>query len=225
MKYPSVEKLLSFKLFLLIFGALVLARCCVIKQNITTHLALHVLAYSQKSKEFKLCSLTVPSFRGLPMLVETANNSDVKTANLRLARGTVSYLRREIEKPRTIVISKRKPAPFEQQRVSVPIEEQEQKCLSVCAIRCRECVKRVLLFPRLERKTQAANDVRPSAHMMWHEQRTGVTCSTRVPGVFATFCGQKVEKERLQNEYTIKEVRLKTAEEYYPPAMQALLSP
>ena len=53
------------------------------------------------------------------------------------------------------VISKRNPAPFEQQRVSVPIEEQEQKCLSVCAIRWWECVKRVLLFPRLERQTQA----------------------------------------------------------------------
>lgn len=102
------------------------------------------------------------------------------------------------------VMLKRNPAPFEQQRVSVPIEEQEQKCLSVCAIRCRECVKRVLLFPRLERQTQAANDVRPSAHIMWHEQRTGATCSTRVPGVFATFCGQKVEKERLQNKYTTK---------------------
>ena len=61
-------------------------------------------------------------------------------------------------KPRTIVISKRKPAPFEQQRVSVPIEEQEQKCLSVCAIRCWECVKRVLLFPRLERQTQASRE-------------------------------------------------------------------
>ena len=36
------------------------------------------------------------------------------------------------------VMSKRSPAPFEQQRVSVPIEEQEQMCLSVCAIRCRE---------------------------------------------------------------------------------------
>ncbi len=36
------------------------------------------------------------------------------------------------------VMSKRNPAPFEQQRVSVPIEEQEQKCLSVCAIRSRE---------------------------------------------------------------------------------------
>ena len=92
-------------------------------------------------------------------------------------------------KPRTIVISKRKPAPFEQQRVSVPIEEQEQKCLSVCAIRWWECVKRVLLFPRLERQTQATNDVRPSAHIMWHEQRTGVTCSTRVPGVFGAFYG------------------------------------
>ena len=112
------------------------------------------------------------------------------------------------------VILKRKPAPFEQQRVSVPIEEQEQKCLSVCAIRCRECVKRVLLFPRLERQTQATNDVRPSAHIMWHEQRTGVACETRVPGVFATFCGQKVERERLQIEYTTKEARLKTAEEY-----------
>ena len=55
---------------------------------------------------------------------------------------------------------KRNPAPFEQQRVSVPIEEQEQKCLSVCAIRYRECVKRVLLFPRLERQTQAANERR-----------------------------------------------------------------
>ena len=73
LKYPSVEKLLSFKLFLLIFGAPELTRCCVIEKNITAHLALHVLAYSQKSKEFKLCSLTVPSFRGLPMLVETTN--------------------------------------------------------------------------------------------------------------------------------------------------------
>jgi hypothetical protein len=35
-----------------------------------------------------------------------------------------------------------------------------------------------------------------------------------VPGVFATFCGQKVERERLQIEYTTKEARLKTAEEY-----------
>ena len=68
LKYPSVEKLLSFKLFLLILGAPELARCCVIEKNITAHLALHVLAYSQKSKEFKLCSLTVPSFRGLLLL-------------------------------------------------------------------------------------------------------------------------------------------------------------
>ena len=68
LKYPSVEKLLSFKLFLLIFGAPELTRCCVIEKNITAHLVLHVLACFQKSKGFKLCSLTVPSFRGLLLL-------------------------------------------------------------------------------------------------------------------------------------------------------------
>ena len=50
--------------------------------------------------------------------------------------------------------------------------------------------------------------------MMWHEQRTGVTCSTRVPGVFRSFCAQKEHKERLQIKYTTKEVRLKTAFKY-----------
>ena len=70
------------------------------------------------------------------------------------------------------VISKINPAPFEQQRVSVPIEEKEQKCLSVCAIRCRECVKRVLLFPRLERQTQAANERRTRHIRRISEQRS-----------------------------------------------------
>ena len=37
----------------------------------------------------------------------------------------------------TKVISKTNRHGVEQQRVSVPIEELEQKCLSVCAIRCR----------------------------------------------------------------------------------------
>ena len=32
-----------------------------------------------------------------------------------------------------------------------------------------------------------------------------------VPGVFATFCDQKVERERLQNKYTTEAVRLRTA--------------
>ena len=49
---------------------------------------------------------------------------------------------------------------------------------------------------------------------MWHEQRTGVTCETRVPGVFRSFCAQKEHKERLQNKYTTKAVRLRTALEY-----------
>ncbi|MBO7271272.1 MAG: hypothetical protein J6U89_00165, partial [Bacteroidaceae bacterium] len=34
-----------------------------------------------------------------------------------------------------------------------------------------------------------------------------------MPGVFATICGQKVERERLQIEYTTKEIRLKTTEQ------------
>ena len=133
LKYPSVEKLLSFKLFLLIFGAPELARCCVIKQNITTHLALHVLAYSQKSKEFKLCSLTVPSFRELPMLVYPLAVSCRTYVRHLCIDFEISPIWSRWQKRRTVfaiigihrqkVMSKRNPAPFEQQCVSVPIEE------------------------------------------------------------------------------------------------------
>ena len=72
-----------------------------------------------------------------------------------------------------VYFSKQNRHGVEQQQVSVPIEEKEQKCLSVCAIRCRQCVKRVLLFPILERQTQATSKRRmsdvtqdglPSAH-------------------------------------------------------------
>ena len=111
-------------------------------------------------------------------------------------------------KLRTIVISKRNPAPFEQQRVSVPIEEQEQKCLSVCAIRWWECVKRVLLFPRLERQTRAANDVRPSAHMLWHEQRTGVTCET-CAGSFWCFLRSKSTLRKTWRKINNKSLKVK----------------
>ena len=46
------------------------------------------------------------------------------------------------------------------------------------------------------------------------EQRKVGLFFTRVPGVFVTFCGQKVKRERLEIEYTIKAVRLKTAFKY-----------
>ena len=90
----------------------------------------------------------------------------------------------------------------------------EWGCLSVSAIRCCLCVKRVRPFPQLERQVKHGKFCMTEGCCLQLLNKMQNDCCAPRAGPFRSFARRKNMKERLQVKYKSKALRLKTAVEY-----------